>query len=324
MTIDAERRLELYRVVLTIRRFEETVMELFSRGRLPGFTHSYIGMEAVAAGVCVGLRSSDGVTSTHRGHGHAIAKGVPLDGLVAELYGKDTGVCKGRGGSMHFADVDRGMLGGNGIVAGGLPLATGAALARKLDGGDDVVIAFVGEGGVNQGTFHESLNLAALWSLPVIFVVENNIYTEYSHFRDLTAIERLSDRAAAYAMPGVTVEGQDVLLVHDAARAAVERARKGDGPTLIEAQTYRFRGHHEGEEQLLGKGIYRSLDEIEGARRERDPLLIARGHLKGVVESEALERLGEEVDAQLRAAVEFAEASPLPDPAGVADFVYTA
>src|SRR3989442_1133405 len=162
---------ELYRTMLTIRRFEETVSSLFARGRMPGFTHSYIGMEAVAAGVCVGLRPTDKVTSTHRGHGHAIAKGLDLAALMAELYGKRTGICKGRGGSMHFADVQRGLLGGNGIVAGGLPMATGAALAHKLDGRDDVVIAFVGEGGVNQGTFHESLNLASISTLPVIYSI---------------------------------------------------------------------------------------------------------------------------------------------------------
>ncbi|MSO95741.1 MAG: thiamine pyrophosphate-dependent dehydrogenase E1 component subunit alpha [Thermoleophilia bacterium] len=298
-------------------------MSLFGRGRLPGFTHSYIGMEAVASGVCVGLRDSDGVTSTHRGHGHAIAKGLDLDRLMAELYGRSTGVCKGRGGSMHFADVERGMLGGNGIVAGGLPLATGAALARKLDGGDSIVIGFLGEGGVNQGTFHESLNLAAIWSLPIVYVIENNFYTEYSHYRALTGIDRLSDRAAAYGMPGVSVDGQDVLVVHAAANEAVERARRGEGPTLIEARTYRFRGHHEGEEQVLGTGVYRSVDEIQAARQERDPIVLARAHLAGVVPDERVDEIEREIAAAIQAAVEFAEASPLPEPHEATDFVYT-
>jgi TPP-dependent pyruvate/acetoin dehydrogenase alpha subunit len=323
MAIPTERLLELYRVAATIRRFEEEVMSLFGRGRLPGFTHSYLGMEAVASGVCVGLRIADGVTSTHRGHGHAIAKGIGLGPLMAELYGRSTGVCKGRGGSMHFADIERGMLGGNGIVAGGLPLATGAALARKLDGTDNVVVAFVGEGGVNQGTFHESLNLAAIWSLPVIYVIENNMYTEYAHYRSITSIEHLSDRAAAYGMPGISVDGQDLVRVHEAASEAIERARQGEGPTLLEALTYRFRGHHEGEEQLLGKGIYRSTEEIEAARRERDPITIARAHLSGIVTEDVVAEIDDEIAAAIQTAVEFAETSPLPEPHEAADFVYT-
>lgn len=323
MTTSIERMRELYRAMLTIRRFEEKVSSLFARGRMPGFTHSYIGMEAVAAGVCVGLRATDQVTSTHRGHGHAVAKGLDLGLLMAELYGKRTGICKGRGGSMHFADLQRGLLGGNGIVAGGLPMATGAALAHKLDGRDDVVVAFVGEGGVNQGTFHESLNLASIWTLPIIYVIENNIYTEYCHYRTVTAIDKLSDRAAAYGMSGMMVDGQEVLEVHEAATAAVERARRGGGPTLMEARTYRFRGHHEGEDQILGRNVYRTVDEIEQHRRLRDPIELLKAWMPASVEDDFFDRIEEEVQETIVRAVEFAEASDLPAPTDAGDFVYS-
>jgi pyruvate dehydrogenase E1 component alpha subunit len=318
-----ERLLELYRTMVTIRRFEETVSTNFARGRMPGFTHSYIGMEGVAAGVCVGLRATDGVTSTHRGHGHAIAKGLELEARMAELYGKRTGICAGRGGSMHFSDFDRGLLGGNGIVAGGLPMATGAALARKLDGGDDVVIAFLGEGGVNQGTFHESLNLASIWALPVVYVIENNVYTEYCHYRSITAIDVLSDRAASYGFPGVTVDGQDVLAVHEATSHAAARARAGEGPTLLEARTVRFHGHHEGEEQILGRNVYRTVEEINEARRARDPIELLRSRMPEEIPASMLERIDADVEETIRRAVEFAEASELPSPDEATQFVYT-
>lgn len=324
MAFSNERLLELYRTMVTIRRFEETVSTNFARGRMPGFTHSYIGMEGVAAGVCVGLRPTDGVTSTHRGHGHAVAKGLKLDALMAELYGKRTGICAGRGGSMHFSDFERGLLGGNGIVAGGLPMATGAALARKLDGGDDVVVAFLGEGGVNQGTFHESLNLASIWTLPVVYVIENNIYTEYCHYRSITAVDVLSDRATSYGFPGVTVDGQDVLAVHEAASQAVARARAGDGPTLLEARTFRFHGHHEGEEQILGRNVYRTVEEIDEARRARDPIELLRSRLPQEISATTLEQIDADVEEAIRRAVDFAEASELPSPDEASRFVYAA
>jgi pyruvate dehydrogenase E1 component alpha subunit len=314
---------ELYRTMLTIRRFEETVSKQFARGRLPGFTHSYIGMEAVAAGACVGLRSTDKVTSTHRGLGHAVAKGLDLPALMAELYGKRTGICKGRGGSMHFADMQLGLLGGNGIVAGGLPMATGAALANKLDGRGDVVVAFLGEGGVNQGTFHESLNLASIWMLPVIYVIENNIYTEYCHYRSVTAIDTLCDRGNAYGMPNQLIDAQHVLDVHESVNEAVERARTGGGPTLLEARTYRFRGHHEGEDQILGRNVYRTVDEIEEQRRERDPLTLFRARMPASVGDDFFVRADEEIGKEIQRAVEFAETSDLPYPAEASEFVYT-
>jgi len=314
---------ELYRTMLTIRRFEETVSKQFARGRMPGFTHSYIGMEAVAAGACVGLRPTDKVTSTHRGHGHAVAKGLDLAALMAELYGKRTGICKGRGGSMHFADMQLGLLGGNGIVAGGLPMATGAALASKLDGRGDVVVAFLGEGGVNQGTFHESLNLASIWMLPVIYVIENNIYTEYCHYRSVTAIDTLCDRGTAYGMPNKLIDAQHVLDVHESVNEAVERARTGGGPTLLEARTYRFRGHHEGEDQILGRNVYRTVDEIEEQRRERDPLTLFRARMPASVGDDFFVRADEEIGKEIQRAVEFAETSDLPYPAEASEFVYT-
>lgn len=315
---------ELYRVMLTIRQFEERVTKAFKAGGMPGFLHACIGMEAVAAGVCVGLRETDKLTSTHRGHGHAIAKGLDLGQLVAELYGKASGVCKGRGGSMHFADASKGMLGGNGIVGGGLPMATGAALAEKLDRSDNIIVAFLGEGGVNQGTFHESLNLAGIWTLPVVYVIENNLYTEYRHYRDLTAIEQLADRAAAYALPGVVVDGQDVVAVHDAMERAVTRARSGDGATLIEAKTTRFHGHHEGEEQILGVNVYRTLDEIEHDKNERDPIVLGRrAALEAGVPERELDAIADAVDRAIDEAMAFAEASPRPDPVDAALSVYS-
>lgn len=325
MSVTAERMRELYRTMLRIRRFEETVSSNFARGRMPGFTHSYIGMEGVAAGVCVGLRTTDLVTSTHRGHGHAVAKGLDISALMAELYGKRTGVCKGRGGSMHFADKQLGLLGGNGIVAGGLPMATGAALAHKLDGKKNVVIAFLGEGGVNQGTFHESLNLAAIWTLPVIYVIENNIYTEYCHYNTVTAIETLSDRGNSYGMANQLVDAQDVIAMHEATVTAVERARNGGGPTLFEARTYRFRGHHEGEDQILGRNVYRTVDEIEEQRRTRDPIdLLKTRMLSAKVSSDFFTQVEEEVGKEMQQAVDFAEKSDLPLPAEAGNFVYAA
>jgi pyruvate dehydrogenase E1 component alpha subunit len=325
MTVPVESLRELYRTMVTIRRFEETVASLFARGRMPGFTHSYIGMEGVAAGACMGLRPADVVTSTHRGHGHAVARGLDLAALMAELYGKRTGICKGRGGSMHFVDRQRGFLGGNGIVAGGLPMATGAALAQKLDGSGNVVIAFVGEGGVNQGTFHESLNLAAIWALPVVYVIENNIYTEYCHYRSVTAIDTLSDRGNAYGMPNGLVDAQDALQMHKAATEAIERARAGGGPTLLEARTYRFHGHHEGEEQILGRNVYRTVEEIDEQRRERDPVELLKQRLSAAGVGEIFfARVEEEVGAEVSRAVEFAETSELPAAAEASELVYAA
>ncbi|MCY4088175.1 MAG: thiamine pyrophosphate-dependent dehydrogenase E1 component subunit alpha [Actinomycetia bacterium] len=307
--------IELYRVIYTIRRFEETVSEIFSRGRLPGFTHSYLGMEAVAAGFGWPLRSTDMMASTHRGHGHAIAKGLDPSKLMAELYGRATGICAGKGGSMHFADFSLGFLGGNGIVAGGMPMAVGAALGRKLDGTDDVVVAFTGEGGVNQGVFHESVNLAAIWRVPLIVVVENNQYTQYGPYGALTAGGNIAARARGYGLPEVEVDGQDVAAVYEVAGEAIRRARSGEGPSLIDVDTYRFRGHHEGEEAILGVNVYRPVEEIEEQRASRDPVELAREQAAAVgVTGGTLQAVEREVDSEVARAVEFAEASPDPEP----------
>jgi pyruvate dehydrogenase E1 component alpha subunit len=223
---------------------------------------------------------------------------------------------------MHFADPQLGFLGGNGIVSGGLPMATGMALARKLDRRDDVVIAFLGEGGVNQGTFHESLNLASIWTLPVIYVIENNLYTEYCHYRSVTAIDTLSDRASGYGMPGSMVDGQDVVAVHQSIVAAAERARRGEGPTLLEMRTYRFRGHHEGEEQILGRNVYRRVEEIAEQQTQHDPISLLKTRLAPEVKDQFFAQVEAEVDQTLQHAVRFAEESELPAATDASDFVY--
>ncbi len=314
MALPADLLIELYRVIFTIRRFEETVSDLFAKGQLPGFTHSYIGMEAVATAFCWPLRDTDMMCSTHRGHGHAIAKGLDLSKLMAELYGRSTGVCGGKGGSMHFADFSRGFLGGNGIVGGGLPTAVGAALGRKLDGTDDVAVAFMGEGAVNQGVFHESLNLAAIWDAPLVAVVENNKYTQYSPYEVLTAGGNISARARAYGLPEIKVDGQDIEAVYEVAQQAIDRARRGDGPSLIDVETYRFHGHHEGEEQILGVNVYRSLEEIAEQQEHRDPVKLARNHaINAGVTDGTLSAIETEAASVIAQAVEFAESSPEPE-----------
>lgn len=260
----------LARQVLTtmweIRRFEEAVDDLFARGLMHGTMHLSIGQEAVATGACLALRREDLITSTHRGHGHCIAKGAKLDRMMAELLAKETGYCRGRGGSMHIADVDTGNLGANGIVGGGIPIAAGAALAQKLQGTSNVAVSFFGDGATNEGAFHEGLNLAAVWALPAVFVCENNGYGMSMSSSLSMAVPRVSDRAAAYGMPGITVDGNDVQDVYDAVTEAVARARAGQGPTLVEAVTYRYKGHSKSDQNL-----YRTREEID-AWRAKDPI----------------------------------------------------
>ncbi len=243
----AETRRKLHRTMLTIRLFEQRVAREFRTGEIPGFVHMYVGEEAVAAGVCANLDDDDYVTSTHRGHGHCIAKGCDLDGMMAEIYGREDGLCKGRGGSMHIADFSRGMLGANAIVGGGIALATGAGLAASVRGSGQVAVAFFGDGAANQGVLHESLNLAAIWKLPVLYVCENNGFAESTPAAYATSVPDVASRAAGYGIPGVVVDGADALAVYGAARTAVERARAGEGPTLLEVKTYRFMGHFEGD-----------------------------------------------------------------------------
>ncbi len=307
---DRARLLDLYRGMLTIRRFEEQLEQLVSRGALAGVVHLYVGEEATAVGVCAALRSDDVITSTHRGHGHLIAKGADVRRMMAELFGKATGQCKGKGGSMHIADFSLGILGACGIVGGGIPVATGAALGFQLQGADRVAVAFFGDGASNEGSFHESLNFAAVMKLPVIFVCEENGFCEFDYGRKTTSVENVVQRAAAYDIPGVQVDGNDVLAVRAATAAAVERARRGEGPTLLEAKTYRFGGHSVGEREFLAGQIYRPDEEVV-ARQAFDPITTFVERLGA--EPRELERVDAEVRALIGDAVQFAEASPYAD-----------
>jgi pyruvate dehydrogenase E1 component alpha subunit len=312
--IDAKTQLALYRTMLTIRLFEQRVAREFRTGEIPGFVHMYIGEEAVAAGVCANLDDGDYVTSTHRGHGHCIAKGCDLARMMAEIYGREDGLCKGRGGSMHIADFSRGMLGANAIVGGGIALATGAGLAASVRGSDQVAVAFFGDGAANQGVLHESLNLAAIWKLPVIYVCENNGFAESTPAAYATSVPDVADRAAAYGIPGVVVDGGDVVEVYTAAGAAVSRARAGEGPTLLEVKTYRFMGHFEGDPDR-----YRDDDE-RNATRQCDAIAALRARLDAT--DDELEAIRTEIEAAVSQAVEFARASPFPDPAELDRYVY--
>jgi TPP-dependent pyruvate/acetoin dehydrogenase alpha subunit len=309
--------LGLHRTMLTIRLFEQRVAREFRTGEIPGFVHMYVGEEAIAAGVCANLDVRDYVTSTHRGHGHCIAKGCDLRAMMAEIYGREDGLCRGRGGSMHIADFSRGMLGANAIVGGGIALATGAGLASSVRGSGEVAVAFFGDGAANQGVLHESLNLAAIWKLPVLYVCENNGFAESTPAAYATSVADVASRAVAYGIPGVVADGADVRDVYTAARTAVERARAGEGPTLLEVKTYRFMGHFEGDPDR-----YRD-DEDRRATRDNDALGKLRGELlaDGVAEDE-LEGMHAELEAAIAEAVEFARASPFPDPAEVDRFVY--
>jgi TPP-dependent pyruvate/acetoin dehydrogenase alpha subunit len=299
-------------VMLRIRRFEEAVQRLNKQGRLPGFVHLFTGEEAVAAGACAALSLGDWLTSTHRGHGHVIARGGDLRRMMAELLAKSDGYSHGKGGSMHIADMSLGILGANGIVGAGLPIATGAALAEKLKGTSRAALCFFGDGASNVGTFHESLNLAAIWHLPVIFLCENNGYTELTATSELTA-GGIAQRGAAYGIPGVLVDGNDAEAVYGSVSSALERARAGEGPSLIEARTYRFEDHNEGLEQVTG--TRRPSDEVE-AWRARDPLLRARARCEEEgVTPKWLASLEEEVAAEIEDAIAFAESSPPPMPA---------
>src|SRR5579884_2783428 len=265
--------LEMYRRMMQIRTFEEAAGKNFADGKMAGFVHLYAGEEAVAVGVCSHLTDKDYITSTHRGHGHCIAKGVDINGMVAELIGKKTGLCKGKGGSMHIADVHKGMLGANGIVGGGFPLACGAALSAKTLGTGGVAVCFFGDGAANQGTFHEGLNLAAIWKLPVVFVCENNGFAESTPVSYHCSASDIANRAAAYEIPGIVVDGLDLFAVYEAAGEAIARARRGDGPTLIETKTYRYYGHFEGDTIT-----YRTAAEV-AAYRDRDAIASVRGYL---------------------------------------------
>jgi pyruvate dehydrogenase E1 component alpha subunit len=298
--------------MLRVRRFEEKVQAMAASGAFPGSVHLCIGQEAVAAGVCTPLREDDFVTSNHRGHGHIVAKGAELGRCLAELLGRKDGYCKGKGGSMHIADISLGIIGSTGIVGAGIPIGVGAGLSCQMRGTDQVSVCFFGDGAANQGVLHEALNLAALWSLPVVFVCDNNLYTELSRMETVTAVPEIVKRADAHGLPGVRVDGNDAFAVYAAAVTAVDRARAGAGPTLIEAVTYRIRDHAEGLEHAFPD--YRPDGEIE-QWAERDPIRIHRDRL--VADGFALfelERLDTEIQAEVEAATEFALASEPPAP----------
>ncbi|MGC8491005.1 MAG: thiamine pyrophosphate-dependent dehydrogenase E1 component subunit alpha [Syntrophobacteraceae bacterium] len=319
MDISKEKMVEMYKIMNRIRMFENRVAELFAAGKIPGFVHLYVGEEAVATGVCGNLRDSDYITSTHRGHGHLIAKGGDVKFMMAEVLGKHTGYCKGKGGSMHIADVGLGILGANGIVGAGPPLATGAALSCQYLGKDAVSVCFFGDGASNQGTTHEAMNLATCWKLPVVFIAENNMYGISSCTINSMCVPNIADRASAYDMPGVVVDGNDVMAVFEASGEAIKRARQGHGPSLIECKTYRHRGHFEGD-----ACAYRRKEELE-EWKEKDP--IPRFEQKlielGVVSAADLQGIKDSLKKQIEDAERFAEESPFPEVSELMSDVYT-
>lgn len=316
-----EMQREMLHRMLTIRRFEERASADYLAGKIYGVVHCYIGEEAVATGVCSALKRTDRIISTHRGHGHCIAKGADLNRMMAELYGRQTGYCKGKGGSMHIADFDIGMLGANGIVAGGISIITGAGLAAQMEGKGGVAVSFFGDGASNAGPFHECLNIAATWKLPMLYVCENNMYAANTAAAVTHAMPDVAGRAAGYGIPGVVVDGNDVFAVYQAANAAVERARSGAGPTLIECKTYRWRGHTE----RPGQSDVRNPAEIE-AWKAKDPiaLIVRRLRDQGELDDSGLAAIEGDIMGALEAAVAFAEASLFPTPEQATDDMFAA
>ena len=318
MTVEKEKLIEMYRTMVRIRTFEERVQKEFAAGHIGGFVHLYAGEEAVAAGACVNLRLDDYVTSTHRGHGHVIAKGGKTDLMMAELYGKKNGYNKGKGGSMHIANVDSGMLGADAIVGSGIPIAGGAALSAKMRGTDQLCLCFFGDGATNTTRFHEGINLASIWKLPVVYICENNVYAETTPITYAVNIPNIADRAVAYGIPGKTVDGNDVLAVYEAVGEAVAQARRGEGPSLIVCQTYRWHGHFEGDMQT-----YKTKEEVEEWMK-KDPIPRFR---KKLIEMQALtereaDEIHREMEEEIEKAVKFAEESPFPDPEETLEDVY--
>jgi len=318
MKMENEKLVDMYRRMVRIRLFEERVVKEFAAGNIPGFVHVYSGEEAVAVGACANLTSEDYITSTHRGHGHLIAKGGRTDRMMAELYGKKTGYNKGKGGSMHIADTSIGILGANGIVGGGIPIAGGAALAAQMKKTGQVAICFLGDGASNTTRFHEGVNLAACWKLPVVYVLENNLYAESTCIADVCRLINIADRSAAYGIPGVTVDGNDVMAVYEAVGEAVDRARKGKGPSLVECKTYRYHGHFEGDAMT-----YRTKEEVEEWMK-RDPIPRFRKKLRdmGVLSDKDADKADQEMAAEIDAAVKYAAESPAPAPEEALEDVY--
>ena len=317
--LTADQLLHAYRVMRTIRVFEERLHVEFATGEIPGFVHLYAGEEASAAGVMAHLGDDDCIASNHRGHGHCIAKGVDVYGMMAEIYGKKTGVCQGKGGSMHIADFEKGMLGANGIVGAGAPLVVGAALAAKLKGTDGVAVVFFGDGGSNEGAVFEAMNMASVWNLPCLFIAENNGYAEATASNWSVACDHIADRAAGFGMPGVTVDGFDFFAVHEAAGAAVERARAGEGPSLIEVKLTRYYGHFEGDAQT-----YRAPDEVKYFREHNDCLMQFRERTTrtGLIDVSQLDQIDSEVDLLIENAVRKAKSDPKPSAADLLTDVY--
>ncbi len=318
MSLNKEKMIDLYATMKKIRLFEEKVAELFAEGKLPGFVHLYAGEEAIGVGVCAHLTDRDYITSTHRGHGHCIAKGVEINSMMAEVYGKATGSCKGKGGSMHIADVDKGMLGANGIVGAGGPLACGSGLMAKTLGTDQVTVCFFGDGAAEQGTMHEAMNLACCWNLPVVFVCENNGYAETTPWGYHCAAKSIADRAAAYDMPGISVDGTDFFAVYEAAEEAIGRARRGNGPSLMECRGFRYFGHFEGDAMLY------VTEEEKERNRARDPIenVKKRAIERGLVSAAQLAEVDAQAAAIIEEAVKFAEESSWPKPEEVLTDVY--
>ena len=318
--ISKAKLLDMHMRMVRIRRFEETAGKLMEDGKIPGALHLYVGQEAVATGVMMHLTNNDQITSTHRGHGHLIAKGGDFNRMFAELYGKATGYCKGKGGSMHISDMELGMLGANGIVGGGPPIAMGAGFSNKFRKTKHVSATFFGDGASNEGSFHEAANMAGLYKLPVLFVCENNGYGEYTPQANHQAIVDVADRAAGYGMPGVVVDGMDVFAVYEAAEEAVKRARRGEGPTLLECKTYRYYDHV----GVRGMGLtYRTDEEVE-QWRQRDPIDRFEDHLlkQKVLSKAKLEGIHADVQQQVDAAIKFAEDSPYPELSALTEDVY--
>jgi len=318
--VDLERWVEMYRRMVSIRLFEEQVNELYTRALMPGLAHLYIGEEAVAVGICAALRSDDYITSTHRGHGHCLAKGASPDRMFAELLGKEAGYCRGKGGSMHIADPATGNLGANAIVAGSVGIATGAALSAKRLGLGRVAVCFFGEGALGQGLLYEVMNLAQLWQLPVIYVCENNLYNEYTHYSETTAGE-IAARPAAFGILTETVDGQDVRAVYGTAKRLIDRARRGGGTAFLLCNTYRYHGHHVGD---INREYYRSKQEEQHWRSERDPIKMLADWMieQGLTSVDALTRIDSEVKSEIEKAVKFALDAPYPSPEEVDQDVY--
>jgi pyruvate dehydrogenase E1 component alpha subunit len=320
MTVDNEQWLHMYEQMCKIRAFEENANELYLSAKMPGLTHMYIGEEAIAVGVCEALRQDDYITSTHRGHGHCLAKGAKVDRMFAELLGKSPGYCRGKGGSMHIADQDTGNLGANAIVGGSAGIATGAGLSIKMRGTDQVAVCFFGDGALGQGLIYESMNMAQLWTLPVIYVCENNLFNEYTRNNETTAGDML-DRARAFGIHAEEVDGQDVRTIFETMLRLVARARRGEGPAFLLCHTYRFHGHHVGD---VDREYYRPKEEEEHWRTERDPLQALSDWLskEREIEAEIFQQIEQEVRTEVEAAVEYALNAPYPDEDEVDQHVY--